>query len=138
MDEELTDRMLALWLQNSEDNSRTEGLGVEDDSDLELAIRLQQEEYDQAEPQVEDRHIVQSDGQAISRDASEADASVEQDWVRYQGVTYPQSQLHQFYVLPGDQSSHRATIRTSSLSRLYSLDIHCCGHRQLPFPAGMQ
>ena len=53
MDEELANLILALWLQNSEDNSRREGLGVGGDSNLELAIRLQQEGYDQAEPQIE-------------------------------------------------------------------------------------
>ena len=95
MDEELADLILALWLQNSEDNSRTGGLGVGDDSNLELAIRLQQEVYDQAEPQIGDRHIVQSDGQTSSEDPLEEDASVEQGWVRGRGVTYPQSQQHQ-------------------------------------------
>ena len=89
IDEELADRMLALRLQNSEDNSRSEGLGVGDGSALELAIRIQQEEYDQAESQIEDRHVVQSDDQTSSEDPLEEDASAKQDWVRGRGVTYP-------------------------------------------------
>ena len=60
-----------------------------------LLIRLQQEGYDQAEPQIGDRHIVQSDGQTSSEDPLEEDASVEQGWVRGRGVTYPQSQQRQ-------------------------------------------